>query len=155
MCTPVLLAGVGLAGGILQGIGGAQQRMDNAQSLDMQAAGIDRDIAAERESSAYEVARTRETVSRTVGSQRAGFAANGLALSGSAADVIQRTAIEGDLDVEAIRWNSKSRQDSLGYSRDVTKVNAGRERAAAPLAFISPIIGSVAKFGSAFEPKVA
>jgi hypothetical protein len=146
----MLLGGVGLLGGVLQGVGAAQGRMDNAASLDATAEGIDRDIRSERESSAYEVARTTDAVKRTLGSQRAGFTANGISLSGSAADVIESTATEGDLDIAAIRWNSKSKQDSMGFQRDVTRVNAGRERAAAPLAFITPVIGSVAKFGGQF-----
>ena len=146
----MLLGGVGLLGGVMQGIGAAQGRMDNAASLDATAEGIDRDIKAERESSAYEVARTTDMVKRTLGSQRAGFTANGISLSGSAADVLESTATEGDLDIAAIRWNSQSKQDSMGFQRDVTRVNAGRERAAAPLAFISPVLGGFAKFGGSF-----
>lgn len=150
MCNPAALAGVGLLGGVIQGFGAAQEKNNNAQSNDMAAAGLDRDIAAEAESSAFEVASSRANTARTQGSARAGFAANGLALSGSVSEVLQQSAEQGDLDVAAIRWNSKIKQDTMGYQRDVYKFNAGTERAAAPLAFIAPVIGGVAKFGGSF-----
>lgn len=150
MCNPIAAAGIGLFGSVLQGIGAAQQRYDNADSADASARGIDRDIGAEREATAYTVARTREGLSRTQGNARAGFAANGLALSGSVQDVLRDTAIEGDLDVEAIKWSSGEKIKSMEYQRDTLKFNAGRERAAAPLAFITPVISGAAKFGSSF-----
>lgn len=151
MCLdPVSMAVIGIGGSLIQGIGAANEKQTNAQSLDMQAAGLERDIAAEEQASAYEIANTRRTLARTLGAQRAGYAANGLALSGSAADVIQDTATEGDLDIAAIQWNSKVKVDNTKYQRDVTKRNAQTERDAAPLAFIAPVIGGVAKFGGAF-----
>lgn len=151
MCNPIAIGALGLAGGVLQGIGGASQRMDAAQSYDMAAAGIDRDIGAEREATAYNVARTREGIARTQGSARAGFAANGLALDGSAAEVLRDSAIEGDLDVASIQWSSAEKIKSMEYERDVNKTNAKRERAAAPLALLSGVIGGAARFGSAFS----
>jgi len=150
MCTPVALAAVGIAGGIAQGIGGYQQQMTNAANATMQANGLGRDIKAEQYASAYEIARTRETVGKTLGAARAGFAANGLALSGSAADVLADTATEGDLDVASIRWNSQVKVDNLKYEQAGAKANAKASRAAAPLAFIAPVLGSAAKFGNQF-----
>ena len=150
MCnTQAAFAGIGFAGNILQGIGAARQRETNAQTLEMNARGLDRDIAAEQESSAYEVARTREELARRLGASRAGFAANGLALSGSAAEVLNETAIEGDLDIAAIRWNSKSKQDSLAYERDTLRYSAGQERKGKTLAFLTPVISGAARFGTA------
>lgn len=146
MCTPSIAMGAMLIGGVLEGIGGFSTSMNNAAQYDMQAAGYERDIAAETETSAYEIARTQDEVDRGAGRQRAGFAANGIALSGSAADVLHETAIEGALDVEAIRWNSDVKIGNLKYAQKVAKYNAKTERAAAPLRFISPVIGGIAKF---------
>jgi hypothetical protein len=150
MCTPVALGVVGIVGGLAQGVGAYQQQMTNAANSTMQANGLTRDIEAERAASSYEIARTRETVAKTLGNARAGFAANGLALDGSAAEVLQDTATEGALDIAAIRWNSDVKVGNLGYARDVAKSNAAASKAAAPLAFITPVIGSVAKFGGSF-----
>lgn len=152
MCDPIALGVMGIAGSIVQGIGAAGQRETNAQTLELNAKGIDRDIAVEKEQSAFEIARTREDVQRTQGSARAGYSANGLALSGSAAEVLRETAIEGELDIATIRWNSGEKVKGLTYQRDVMLHNARQERAAAPLAFISPVLGGVARFGSNFAP---
>ncbi len=151
MCTPVALGVGGIAGGLAQGIGGYQQHMTAAANYTMRANGLERDIKAEQYASAYEIARTRETVSKTLGAARAGFAANGLALSGSAVDVLSDTASEGDLDVASIRWNSQVKTDNLRYEQTVARTNAKASRTAAPLAFIAPVIGSVARFGNQFD----
>lgn len=150
MCNAIAGGALGMVGGIFQGIGAAQQRQQNAAGMEASARGIDRDIGAEREATAYTVARTREAIARTQGSARAGFASRGLALSGSAADVLRETAMEGDLDVAAIRWSSAEKIKSMEYQRDLLKYNAKQERAAAPLAFITPVIGGAAKFGGSF-----
>ena len=150
MCTPMMAAGAGIAGGVLGGIGAAGQHTANADSLEAQAAGLKRDIAAEKLRSAYEIARAREETSRVQGRARAGFAANGLALSGSAAEVLRDTAIEADLDVEAIRWSSAEKVKSLNFQRKTAQYNAKQARTAAPLAFLSSALGGVAKFGGSF-----
>jgi hypothetical protein len=150
MCNPIAAAAIGLGGSILQGIGAAEQRNQNARTNDLNADGVQRDIGAEREATAYTIARTREGLARKQGMTRAGFSANGLALSGSAAEVIRESAIEGDLDVAAIQWSSNEKIKGMEFQRDTLRYNAGHERAAAPLAFITPIIGGAAKFGGSF-----
>jgi len=150
MCNPIALGIMGLGGGILQGIGAAEQRKSNAAGLEATARGIDRDIGAEKEATAYTIARTREGVARTQGQARAGYAANGLALSGSAAEVLRETALEGELDVASIQWSSSEKIKSMQYARDVNKYNAKQERKAAPLAFLAPVIGGAARFGGSF-----
>jgi hypothetical protein len=150
MCNPVAAGVIGLVGGAVQGIGAAQGHETNAQSYELQAEGLSRDIKVEKYTSAFEIAQTRKEVKRTLGNQRAGFAANGLALSGSAAEVALASAEEGDLDVEMIRWNSRNKVAGMKYQRDVLRWNAGQERAAAPLAFFGGVLGGAARFGGSF-----
>jgi hypothetical protein len=142
MCTPVLLGGAAVLGGGISGIGAWNQRNTNATNYTMQANGLQRDIDAEKEASAYEMAATRTAVQKTLGSARAGFAANGLALSGSAAQVLDDTAIEGELDIAAIRWNSDVKVGNLAYSQKVARSNAKAERAAGPLAFFGNVFSA-------------
>lgn len=152
MCVPLVAAAAvaGIAGGVAEGFSGYAQKKTEQTNYQMQAAGLARDIAAEKESSAYETARTREGIARIQGSARAGFAANGLALDGSAAEVLQDTETEGNLDIAAIKWNSDVKIGNLDYARKGAMVNAKAAGDAAPLAFITPILGSVAKFGGSF-----
>ena len=150
MCDPVSIGVVGLAGGVMQGIGGFMQREQAAASNKLNAAGVERDIGAEREATAYTVARTREGLARTQGGARAGYAANGLALSGSAADVMRDTAIEGDLDIASIQWSSAEKIKSMKFQAQGYRYNAAQEKAAAPISFLSGALGGAAKFGGAF-----
>jgi hypothetical protein len=142
MCTPVLLGGAAVLGGGISGIGAWNQRNTNATNYTMQANGLQRDIDAEKAASAYEIAATRTTVQKALGSARAGYAANGLALSGSAAQVLDESAIEGELDVAAIRWNSDVKVGNLKYEQKVARSNAKAERAAGPLAFFGNVFSA-------------
>jgi hypothetical protein len=99
----------------------------------------------------YEARRTEDTVARTEGAQRAGFAANGVALDGSAAEVIDDTAREGALDVAAIRWNSELKADNLKYEAKISRINADNAQRSAGIAFLAPVLGGVARFGSSFS----
>lgn len=145
-----LAAAIGLAGAVVSGIGAAQQAKTQQASLNAQEKLQGRQQAIDRETTRYEVDRTRDKIDRTLGAQRAGFAASGISLTGSAADVVTETETEGALDVAAIRWNSKLRVDNIGYERKITKMNADAYGRAAPLAFVAPVISGAAKFAGAF-----
>lgn len=151
MCDPVSIGIAGLAGGVMQGVGGFMQRKQAAASNTLNAQGVERDIGAEREATAYSIARTREGIGRTQGSARAGFAANGLALSGSAAEVLRETAIEGDLDLAAIQWSSDEKIKSMKFQAQGYRYNAAQENAAAPISFLTGALSGASRFGSAFE----
>lgn len=150
MCNPAIALGLGLVGGLLQGVGASQQRETNAQNYELRNEAIDRDIQVQKYTSAYEIAAVRQKVAKTQGAARAGYAANGLALSGSAAEVLEDSAIEGDLDVATIRWNSKTKIAGMRFEQSVNSYNAEQERAGAGLAFVTPIISGAARFGGSF-----
>lgn len=146
MCAPIL----GIIGGIVSGIGAMAQANAAAASAEAQANMQDRQALIERTTGAYKAERQAERVKQIEGSQRANYAASGLALTGTAQDVIDDSAAQGALDIAAIRWNSQLNADNLNYSAKVSRANAKSARAAAPIAFLSPVIGSVARFGESF-----
>lgn len=151
MCTPIAAAGIGLVGSVVQGAGAASQAKTEQASLNAKAAGQERQAEIDKKSAEYEVARTEDTIRRTTGAQRAGFSANGIAIdSGSAGEVIRDTENEGLLDIAAIRWNSQLKQDNSKYDAKISRMNADSAGASAGLAFLSPVIGGVAKFAGAF-----
>lgn len=145
-----IAAVVGLAGSIVSGIGAASQMQAQQDSLEAQSKMQERQAVINEKTGEYEIARVEDTVRRTGGAQRAGFAANGLGLQGSAADVIVDTAQEGALDVAAIKWNSDLKADNLKYESKISKMNADNAGAAAGIAFIAPVLGGVAKFAGSF-----
>lgn len=150
MCLPALAAIAGLAGSVVSGIGAAQQAKTQQASLDAQAALQKREALVEQGTAKYEADRTQDKIARTLGAQRAGFVASGIGLDGSAADIMDDTATEGGLDIAAIRWNSKLKQDKLGYESKISKMNADAAGRSAGLAFLAPVIGGAARFAGSF-----
>lgn len=123
----------------------ARAQAKGQAEMDRRQAGI------EATAGAYKANRTQDEIDRTIGSQRAGFSANGIGLSGSAADTIASTAEEGALDVGAIRWNSKLVGDNLRYKAKLEDANANQAAIAAPIAFLAPTINGIASYQSSFS----
>ena len=143
MCLPII-------GGVISGIGAAMGVKAQADSLKAQSAFEHRQAQLERMSGTYKSERQREQLDRVLGQQRAGFAANGVAMDGSAFDVAADTEREGDLDIQAIQWNSKLAADNLNYKGKVSAANAKAISKQAPISFITPVISGLAQFGSSF-----
>jgi hypothetical protein len=146
MCLPVL----GLIGGVVSGIGAAMGANAEAASLEGQAKFKERQAVMEREAGGAKARQIQGQVDRTSGAQRAGFAANGIALSGSAEDVLIDSAEEGALDVATVRWNSNLAADNLKYQAKMDRMNAKTARRSAPLAFLSPVISGAASFAGEY-----
>lgn len=148
MCVPAV---VGILGGVVSGVGAAMGAQAQAASLEGQANFKDRQALMETQAGAYKAQRTQDEVDRTLGAQRAGFSANGVGLTGSAADVIVDTAEEGALDVAAIRWNSQLASDNLRYEAKMDRMNAKTTRRSAPIAFLAPTLSGIASYGGEFS----
>lgn len=143
MCLPII-------GGIISGVGAAMGAMASAASAKGQAEFERRQADIELKTGGYKAERTQDALSRTTGQQRAGFAANGLALSGSPLDVIAGTEEEGQLDIKAIRWNSKLASDNLNYKAKLSDQNAKIASLSAIPAFLTPTINGIAEYKSSF-----
>ena len=146
MCLPVL----SVIGGVVSGIGAAMGANAQAAGLDASAKFKDRQAVMETEAGGAEARRIQGQVDRVGGAQRAGFAANGVALTGSAEDVLLDSAEEGALDVATVRWNSRLRADNLKYEAKIDRMNAKTAKRSAPLAFLAPTLSGLASYGSDF-----
>lgn len=144
------MAAVGLFGSVLSGIGAKAQSNQEAANLRAQGDAQRRQAAIIQTTGAYKAQRKQEEVDRVLGQQRAAYAGSGVALSGTPQDVIDDSATEGALDVAAIRWNSNMEATSQRHNADVSYASAKATKKAGNLAFITPIIGGVAKYGSSF-----
>ena len=144
MCLPII-------GAVVSGVGAAIGAMAQSASYKGQAEFERRQAKIETQTGGYKAERTQDEIKRTTGAQRAGFAANGVGLDGSAADTIFDTTEEGALDVAAIRWNSKLASDNLNYKAKLSDMNAGIAKASAIPAFLSPVIGGLAQMSSSFS----
>lgn len=150
MCMPMIGAVIGLAGALVSGAAGAAAKQQEAENNRAQAAQQERQAEINVQTGVYEAARVSDTVRRTTGAQRAGFAAGGIGLDGSAAEVIDDTTREGALDLAAIRWNTNLKADNLKYEAKISRINANGAERSAGAAFLAPVLGGVARFAGAF-----
>lgn len=146
MCMMAL----GLIGSVVSGVGAAMGASAQAASHRAAAAAQRRQGEVTRMSGAYEAQRKQEQVDRVIGQQRAAYASGGIALTGGAADTIQDSATEGALDVAAIRWGSGMQAQTHEYNAKIEDMNARSAQRSAPIAFLTPVLGGVARFGSSF-----
>lgn len=147
MCVGAIIGGIGA---IVSGIGAAQAAGQQAANYDAQAKAQQRQAVVTEQIGQYEGSRQAEGVKRVLGSQRAGFAANGLLLEGSPLDVIKDTAVEGALDAAAIKWNAGMRADVSRYDAKVSKMSADAARSSIPFAFLTPVLSGAAQIAGQF-----
>lgn len=151
MCLMAIGPVIGLIGSAVSGIGAAQDAGQQAANYDAQAKAQQRQAVVTEQIGQYEGTRQSEAVNRVLGSQRAGFAANGLLLEGSPTDVIKDTATEGALDSAAIKWNAGMKADVSRYDARVSKMSANAARSSIPFAFLTPVLGGAARLAGAFS----
>lgn len=144
------MAAVSLIGAVVQGIGAKAGVDQEAANLRSQQEAQKRQAGIQQTTGAYRAARKQEEVQRVLGQNRAAYSGSGVALSGSAADVIADSATEGELDVQAIRWNSGMEADTQRHNAKVSGASAKAVQSTAGLAFLTPVIGGVAKYASTF-----
>jgi hypothetical protein len=143
-------AAVGLIGSVISGVGAAREQQQAAANYRSQEAAQRRQAGINQTTGAYRAQRKQEEVQRTLGQNRAAYAASGLALSGSPLDVIEDNATEGALDVAAIRWNAGMEADTQRTNARVSGQNADNADSSVGMAFLTPVIGGIAKYGSSF-----
>lgn len=145
MCLPII-------GGIISGIGAVIGAIGQARALEAQARANERQAEIERDIGAYEGARHGEKVQRIAGQQRANYAASGvIGAEGSALSVLDETAVEGAMDIAAIRYNANSKADILDYNAKINRMNAKTAKASAPFAFLSPVLSGAARMTGSFS----
>lgn len=144
------MAALGLIGSVVSGVGAAMGAQAQAASHRAAAAAQRRQANLETMSGSYQSQRKQEQVDRVLGQQRAAYASSGIALTGGAADTIQDSATEGALDVAAIRWGSGMQAQTHEYNAKIEDMNARSASRSAPIAFLTPVISGVARFGSSF-----
>lgn len=150
MCFPGALPIFGMIGSVVQGFGAKAASDQEAANLQAQSDAQKRQAALTQTTGAYKAQRKQEEVQRVLGQNRAAFSASGVALSGSPELVIEDSATEGALDVAAIRWNSGMEADTQRTNSRVSAASSAATKAAGPIAFLTPVLGGVAKFGSSF-----
>ena len=130
-------AGVSAAGSVASGVAGYQSSKAQAEYADRQA-------TMERQKGAYEASRLRDRNNRELAGMRGQYLSSGIALSGSAADVLQDSATEASLDEQAIKYGAKVRSDNLMFESGLARSNAN-------MSMVGGILGGVGALASGFS----
>lgn len=136
MCLPALA----LVGGIVSGIGAMAGASAQANTANAQAAAYERQAAAERMTAQFNADRQLSKNMGLLSQQRTAYLAAGLSLEGSPTDVIEDTARETQIDVEAIKWNGDIKAQNFEAQRDIFKMKADSAMTAGIFGAISPVI---------------
>lgn len=148
MCIGAIL---GLAGGVISGIGAMQAANAQAASYKMQAQAQERQANLLREQGSYEGARFTEQGRQLIGKQVAGFAESGVALNGSAGEVIRSTGQNLALDLSAKRYGQNIAIENELMGAKMNMFNSRTAKAAAPMAFLAPVIGGATQIANSFS----
>lgn len=144
MCNPII-------GAIVSGFGQMMQMRQAAANAEMQAEAIEQQREQERIAGIFKGKQVETEAHRIGGQQRAVAAESGVApQSGSFVDIQGQTASDADLDIQAIRFNSKAVQNNLNMEAQIQRANAKSYKSAAPFAFLSPVLKTATKMDEGF-----
>ncbi len=132
---PFIGAFVSAAGTLYSGI-------SQAQAARAQAAQFERQAQIERDRGLFESQRERERHRRIAGLQRASFLASGVALEGSPVDVVVDSALENQIDIEAIKYGARLREDNYRFSAQTARRNASQSLVGGVIGSLTPLIGA-------------
>ncbi|MBZ9871899.1 hypothetical protein LB542_13655 [Mesorhizobium sp. BR1-1-9] len=126
MCTLALLGTAISVGGAL--IEGRQQN----QAAGYQAKAYGQQAQADAQSAAFEQSQERHRQDLLLSQARAQAGASGVGISGSPAEVLAANARQGQLDLDAILYGSRLRQNNLDTQAAIARFS-GRQAAAASI----------------------
>lgn len=121
MCLMVL-------GGIVSAVGAIASAQAQSASYNAQAKYAERQAMLEQQKGAYDAARTADANDRQLAQSRGAYLSSGIALEGSAVDVLQESATEASLDEQAIRFGSQIRSDNYTFEAGMARANAKAAR---------------------------
>lgn len=140
MCDPVSLA---IAGGVTAGAGSLYSGFTASQSYNDQARIADRQAVMEGQAGRYEQQRVKARNDRILGDQRQQFISSGIALEGSAQEVIADSAREAALDEEAVLYGAKVRSENRRFEARLARNNATSAMVGGVLNAASNVVGGL------------
>lgn len=169
MCLPVLSAGIGLVGSVVQGVGQARattaeavqqraQAVSTAQDFIDQAALHARQAEMDRISGSFDAKRMQEKADQFIGNQVASFASNGVDVSsGTIAHIVRESGKSAGLDIAAARYSTRTAIDNEGILARINRSRAAETlklgfaaasdtAGAARYAFAAPVLAGSATF---------
>lgn len=137
-----------IAGTAMQAIGAIQQGNAARGAANYNAAMLDQNAATERQQAGAREDAQRRRAAQVLGSQRAAFAQSGGGMGGSAADVMQQSAINAELDALTLRYEGDLRARGM-ESQAVGERFAGKQaQRQGYMQAVGSILGGVGQYQS-------
>lgn len=142
--TPFLM----MAGTAMQVIGQLQQGKAAAAVGDRNAAMLEQNAAIERQQAgAREVAKRREAA-QILGQQRAALAQSGGGMGGSAADIMEQSTINSELDALTLRYEGEMRARGLQQEASMERYAGAQAKSQSRMAAVGSILSGAANYGA-------
>jgi hypothetical protein len=148
MCA---LAAIGLVGTAISAAGSIAQGRQAEVMANYQAKAYGQQARADAQSAAYEASQERRQQALLEANARAQVGASGVALAGSPTDVLAANARAGELDIQAIRYGSQLRQNSLRTQAAISKYQGAQAKQAG---YINAASTAVSGLGSAYRDSI-
>lgn len=138
MCLAVVGAVVSAVGTLASAAAASAQARAQQEALNRQA-------LMESQRGAYESQRQKDANTRKLAGMRGQYLSSGVALSGSALDVLTESATEASLDEQAILYGAKVRSDNLRYEAKIAGMNAKHAMIGGALGAFGDVLGGVTR----------
>jgi len=138
MCLPLI-------GAAISAVGTIASASAQSQSYKAQAQFQERQAMMEQQKGAYEGARLRDRNDRQLASMRGQYLSSGIALSGSAVDVLQDSATEASLDEQAVRYGAQVRADNLNWSAKMSRMNASNAMTGGVIGALGSVVNGMSQ----------
>lgn len=148
MCLDPLTL-LGIAGAGLNAAGSIMAGNQQAAMAEAQATAIEQQAKAEQQASAFEQQQERRKQELAAANARAQVGASGVAFAGSPAEVLVANAGQGQLDIEAIQYGSRLRQNNLGTQAEISRFQGKQAKQAG---FINAASGLVSGISNLYDP---
>jgi len=160
MCFPLLAAipawvgtAASVAGAAVSAYGTYASGQAQAQSYRNQAAYAERNALMENQKGTYDLTRQSDANDRQLASMRGQYLSSGIALDGSAVDVLSDSATQASLDEQAIKYGTKVRSDNSMFEAKLARSNAKSASAGGMLGALGTMVGGLAQTANTLQQR--
>jgi len=132
--------------GITSAVGTAYSGMTQAASYRTQAAYADRQAVMAQQKGAYDESQLARQNTRQMSGMRGDYLSSGIALDGSALDVLTDSATQASLDEQSIKYGAQVQSDNYRFQASLARTNA---RSATTGGFLGALATGVNTFSRA------
>lgn len=144
-----ILAAVGsVASGFIGAMGAIQAANAQAAAAEYQGKLQERNAAIIQQQTSAEMEDQRRENRRRLSALRVAYGASGFEMAGSPLDVLEDTAIEGELDVSKIEYQGKLRALEQTDNAELSRMEAKSAKKAGAIGAVGALVGGVTQAGT-------